>query len=75
MKNYKIAQGITANNQDEQEAIGGYLALLEIMQGVDGVDPADIAQIEEIVSDEKEHSHRLTEMALKYDGGIVEAED
>jgi rubrerythrin len=75
MKNYRLAQMIAANNMDEQEAIKGYLELLELMQGIDGVDLADVAQIEEIISDEKEHAHRLTEMAFKYDGGIVEAED
>lgn len=69
-KNYAIAAAIAANNQDEQEAIGGYLKLLEVL-----TDPEDIAQIEEIMGDEKEHSHRLTEMQLKYDGGVPEAED
>jgi rubrerythrin len=69
-KDYTIAQAIAANNQDEQEAIEGYLKLLPLL-----TDPADVAQIQEIISDEKEHSHRLTEMQLKYDGGIEEAED
>ena len=70
MANYQIAAAIAANNEDEQEAIGGYLKLLEIL-----TDPEDIAQIEEIMGDEKEHSHRLTEMQLKYDGGVKEADD
>ncbi len=69
-KNYAIAAEIAANNADEQGAIEGYLRLLEVL-----TDPADIAQIEEIMSDEKEHSHRLAEMQLKYDGGVKEAED
>ena len=69
-KNYAVAAVIAGNNQDEQEAIEGYLKLLEIL-----TDPEDIAQIEEIMSDEKEHSRRLTEMQLKYDGGVREAED
>ncbi len=57
MANYAIAAEIAANNQDEQGAIEGYLRLLEML-----TDPKDIAQIQEIMSDEKEHSHRLTEM-------------
>jgi rubrerythrin len=69
-KDYAIAAEIAANNVDEQGAIEGYLKLLEIL-----TDPADVAQIEEIMSDEKEHSHRLTEMQMKYDGGVEEAED
>ena len=68
--NYTIAQAIASNNQDEHEAIEGYLKLLELL-----TDPDDIAQIEEIIGDEKEHAHRLTEMQLKYDGAIAEAED
>ena len=67
---YKIAKAIVSNNEDEHEAIEGYLELLELL-----TDPADIAQIQEIIGDEKEHSHCLTEMQLKYDGGIPEAKD
>lgn len=70
VKDYAIAAEIAVNNQDEQAAIEGYLRLLEVLE-----DPEDIAQIEEIMSDEKEHSHQLTEMQLKYDGGVAEAKD
>lgn len=69
-RNYKVAAAIVANNEDEHEAIKGYYELLEIL-----TDETDRAQIEEIISDEKNHAHMLTNMALKYDGGIVEAED
>ncbi|MDR0591212.1 MAG: hypothetical protein LBG75_01475 [Candidatus Nomurabacteria bacterium] len=68
--NYPIAISIAANAQDENEAIEGYLKLLELLE-----DPIDIAQVQEIISDEKEHAHRLAEMMLKYDGGIEEADD
>lgn len=67
---YQTAVLIAENAQDENEAIAGYLKLLEVL-----TDPADIAQIQEIIGDEKEHAHRLAEMLLKYDGGIEEAED
>jgi rubrerythrin len=69
-KNYAIAKLVTANAQDENEAIEGYLGLLELLEDQD-----DIAQIEEIISDEKEHAERLAEMLKKYDGGIEAAED
>jgi rubrerythrin len=69
-KNYAAAKLIAANAQDENEAIEGYLSLLEVL-----TDAADIAQIEEIISDEKEHAERLAEMMKKYDGGIEAAED
>jgi rubrerythrin len=69
-KEYAIAAEIAANNVDEQGAIEGYLKLLEVLE-----DPEDIAQIEEIIGDEKNHSHMLTKMILKYDGGVKEAED
>jgi rubrerythrin len=68
--NYPVALLIAANAQDENEAIEGYLKLLEVL-----TDPQDIAQIEEIISDEKEHAHRLADVMLKYDGGIEEADD
>ena len=69
-EDYKIAAAIAANNEDEHEAIKGYCELLEVL-----TDPEDIAQIKEIISDEKNHAHMLTNMALKYDSGIAEAED
>ncbi|MDR1300442.1 MAG: hypothetical protein LBK50_01915 [Candidatus Nomurabacteria bacterium] len=68
--NYTVAKIIAANAEDENEAIHGYLELLEVL-----TDPADIAQIEEIIGDEKEHAERLADMMKKYDGGIEEAED
>jgi rubrerythrin len=67
---YKVAAAIAANNQDEQEAIRGYYDLLEVL-----IDPEDKKVIEEIISDEKNHSELLTKLALKYDGGIATAEE
>lgn len=69
-ENYAIAAAIAANNEDEHEAIKGYYELLELI-----TDPADQDIIKEIISDEKNHSHLLSTLALKYDGNIVEAED
>ena len=68
--NFSVAAAIAANNQDEQEAIKGYYELLNVI-----TDPADQAIIKEIISDEKNHSHLLTDLALKYDTNIAEAED
>ncbi len=68
--NYEAAAWIATNNADELSAIQGYYNLLEIV-----TDPADQAVIKEIISDEKNHAHLLTEMALKYDSGIAEAKD
>lgn len=68
--NLSIAAAIAANNEDEQEAIKGYYELLKLIS-----DPADQAIIKEIISDEKNHSHLLTDMAFKYDTNIPEAED
>ncbi len=68
--NYQIAQAIAANNQDEQSAIAGYYDLLDII-----TDPKDQDIIKEIISDEKNHSHLLTNLVLKYDSNIIEAED
>ncbi|MDR2063623.1 MAG: hypothetical protein LBQ02_02415 [Candidatus Nomurabacteria bacterium] len=69
-ENYKIAALLAKNNADEEEAIQGYYELLEVM-----IDKNDKDIIREIVSDEKNHAHLLTEMMLKYDANIVEAED
>jgi rubrerythrin len=68
--NYKVAAAIAANNEDEQEAIKGYYELLELV-----TDSGDQAIIKEIISDEKNHSDLLTKLVLKYDSGIIEAED
>ena len=68
--NFSIAAAIAANNEDEQEAIKGYYELLKVV-----TDPEDQAVIKEIISDEKNHSHLLTNMVLKYDTNIIEAED
>ena len=68
--NYQIAAEIAANGADEWVAIEGYYRLLEMI-----TDPADADVIKEIISDEKNHKMLLTKMALKYDSGIVEAED
>jgi len=71
---FDLAGVIAHNNQDEWSAIEGYYELLDILTEI-GADQADIDQIKEIISDEKNHSHTLTKMALKYDSNIVEAED
>jgi rubrerythrin len=71
---FDLAGIIARNNQDEWAAIEGYYEMLEILTEM-GEDQADIDQIKEIISDEKNHSDMLTKMALKYDSGIVEAED
>lgn len=67
---YNVAAAIAANNQDEHEAIKGYYELLQVL-----MDPEDKKVIQEIISDEKNHADLLTQLALKYDGNIAEAQD
>jgi len=69
-ENFSIAAAIAANNEDEHEAIKGYYELLELIS-----DPADQDVIKEIISDEKNHAERLSNLALKYDSNIAAAED
>lgn len=71
---FDLASVIAHNNQDEWGAIEGYYEMLDILTAI-GADQADIDQIKEIISDEKNHSHMLAEMAQKYDSNIKEAED
>jgi rubrerythrin len=73
-QDFGLAAVIAQNNHDEWTAIEGYYELLDIMTEI-GAEAKDIDQIKEIISDEKNHSHLLTEMAHKYDSQIDEAED
>ena len=61
-----IASLIAENNQDEQEAIKNYEVLLSCMKDV-GASAEQLAIVEEIVSDEKNHSMRLTQLLQEYD--------
>jgi rubrerythrin len=69
-ENYELAALLAKNAADEQEAIQGYYELLPKIMGAE-----DIATIKEIISDEKNHAMKLAQMALKYDGNIVMAND
>ena len=62
-----IAALIAENNQDEQEAIKNYEVLLSCLNDV-GASKEQIATIEEIISDEKNHSMRLNQLLLDFDG-------
>jgi rubrerythrin len=61
-----IASLIAENNQDEQEAIKNYEVLLSCLNDV-GASREQIATIEEIISDEKNHSMRLNQLLLDFD--------
>ena len=61
-----IAALIAENNQDEQEAIKNYEVLLSCMKDI-GASDDQLAVVEEIVSDEKNHSMRLTQLLQEYD--------
>lgn len=60
----RIAALISKNNKGEQDAIEGYHALLSI---VGDSDSELVDTINEIISDEKNHSERLNALAEKYD--------
>ena len=66
--NYTIASQIALNNKAEWDAIEGYQKLIPFFEAR-GDDDA-VAQIEEIISDELNHSEVLRKLMKKYDGGI-----
>lgn len=61
-----IAALIAENNQGEQDAIKDYEVLLSCLKNAGATDE-QIAVIEEIISDEKNHSMRLNELLQEYD--------
>lgn len=61
-----IAALIAENNQSEQDAIKNYEVLISCLKDANASD-AQIAVIEEIISDEKNHSMRLNELLQEYD--------
>ena len=67
MVNDWIIGEIAKNNKGEQEAIAGYFQLLDEIKRAQL--PAElISQVEEIISDELNHSEKLTEWAEKLSG-------
>ena len=66
--NYTIASQIALNNKAEWDAIEGYQKLIPFFEAR-GDDDA-VAQIEEIISDELNHSEVLRKLMKKCDGGI-----
>lgn len=64
-KRMQIASLISKNNEGEQDAIEGYQELLSVI-GDEDKEAVDI--INEIISDEKNHSEKLNKLAEKYDG-------
>ena len=62
-----IAALIAENNQSEQDAIKNYEVLISCLKDANASD-AQIAIIEEIISDEKNHSMRLNQLLLDFDG-------
>jgi rubrerythrin len=61
----RIAAEIAKNNADEQEAIQGYFALIADAPGL----PAQFyADIHEIISDEMNHSQKLSYWVTKLTG-------
>lgn len=62
-----IAALIAENNQSEQDAIKQYEVLLSCLNDV-GASDEQLATIEEIISDEKNHSMRLNQLLLDFDG-------
>lgn len=61
-----IAALIAENNQSEQDAIKQYEVLLSCLNDV-GASDEQLATIEEIISDEKNHSMRLNQLLLDFD--------
>lgn len=61
-----IAALIAENNQSEQDAIKNYEVLLSCLRDAGATDE-QLAVIEEIISDEKNHSMRLNELLQEYD--------
>jgi rubrerythrin len=74
----EVVNLLVANNVDEQEAIGGYTSLLARIQnsGVTGVNQYKevINTIQEIISDEMNHSAKLSALTTKL-SGIQPAQD
>ena len=62
-----IAALIAENNQGEQDAIKDYEVLLSCLKNAGATDE-QLAVIEEIISDEKNHSMRLNQLLLDFDG-------
>lgn len=61
-----IAALIAENNQSEQDAIKNYEVLLSCLNDV-GASDEQLAIVEEIISDEKNHSMRLNQLLLDFD--------
>lgn len=76
---FDILAAIEANNEDERRAISGYYDLLSLAEnGFGWLTPEESAmikaEIEEIISDELNHSERLSNMA-QIMSGIKPAKD
>lgn len=71
--NQTIAAQIALNNEAEWDAIEGYQKLIPFLRRKGDLE--SVAQIEEIISDELNHSEVLRAMMKKYDGGIETNED
>lgn len=65
---YTVASQLALNNKAEWDAIEGYQKLIPFLEKFD--DQEAIAQVEEIISDELNHSEVLRKIMKKYDGGI-----
>ena len=61
-----IAALIAENNQSEQDAIKNYEVLLSCLKDVGATDE-QLAVIEEIISDEKNHTVLLNQLLQEYD--------
>lgn len=68
-----VASQINLNLQGEYDAIDGYEKLITWFEKYNDQDAID--HIREIISDEKNHSKLLREIALRYDGNIPTAKD
>lgn len=68
----EMAMILAKNNQDEQMAIKGYLDLLNKIAGsgiVGNSQYKDVVEaVREIISDEMNHSEKLSALATKYSG-------
>lgn len=60
----RIAALLSKNNKGEQDAIEGYHALLSV---IGDSDAEAVSIINEIISDEKNHSEKLSALTEKYD--------
>lgn len=66
-QNYYLSREIGTNIKDEWDAIDGYYDML----GYGNLEDSDRDIIIGIIEEEKKHARLLTEMAKKYDGGIM----